>query len=96
MKLLEMKAKTRVSTSEVETIKAKGPKLPTFEEGKDEMDSYLHRFERYATAQNWKPEVWATHLSALLKGRALDVYALLPSEKALDYNELKKVPFETI
>ena len=53
------------------------------------MDSYLHRFKHYATAQLWK-EVWATHLSALLKGRALDVYALLPVEKALDYNELKK------
>ena len=92
IKLLEMKVKTGVSTSEVETIKAKGPKLSAFEEGKDEMDSYLHRFERYATAKNWKPEVWATHMSALLKGRALDVYALLPSEKALDYNELKS-PF---
>ena len=65
MELLEMKAKTGVSTSEVETIKAKGPKLPAFEEGKDEMDSYLHRFERFAIAQNWKPEVWATHLSAI-------------------------------
>ena len=28
-----MKAKTGVSISEVETIKAKGPKLPAFEEG---------------------------------------------------------------
>ena len=26
----------------------------------------------------------------MLKGRVLDVYALLPSDKALDYNELKK------
>ena len=38
-----MKAKTRVSTFEVVTIKAKGPKLPAFEEGKDEMYSYLNR-----------------------------------------------------
>ena len=38
-----MKAKTGVSTFEVETIKAKGPKLPAFEEGKDEMYSYLNR-----------------------------------------------------
>ena len=30
-----------------------------------------------------------TSLSALLKGHALDVYALLPSDKALDYNALK-------
>ncbi|XP_062584037.1 uncharacterized protein LOC134245806 isoform X2 [Saccostrea cucullata] len=33
--------------------------------------------------------MWAVNLSALLKGRALDVYALLPQEKALDYAALK-------
>lgn len=90
MEVLEFKVKSGVSTVDSEMIKPKGPKLPVFDEGKDEMDSYLHRFERYATAQNWKHELWATHLSALLKGRALDVYALLPSDKALDYNELKR------
>ena len=34
-----------------QTIKAKSPRIPAFNEGKDEMDSYLLRFERYATAQ---------------------------------------------
>ena len=34
--------------------------------------------------------VWATHLSGLLKGRALDIFALLPSEKVLECNELKR------
>ena len=58
-------------------------------EGKDEMDSYLLRFERYATAQKWKKEDWATNLSALLKGKALDVYALMPVEEALNYDMLK-------
>ena len=29
----------------------KGPKLPPFEEGKDEIDSYIKRFEVYAVAQ---------------------------------------------
>ncbi|MCG7875094.1 MAG: RNase H-like domain-containing protein [Candidatus Thiodiazotropha endolucinida] len=90
MEVLEFRAKSGVSVLESEVVKPKGPKLPAFEEGKDEMDSYLHRFERYAAAQNWKRELWATHLSALLKGRALDVYALLPYEKALDYDELKQ------
>ena len=37
-------------------ITAKTPKIPAFDEGKDEMDSYLLRFERYATAQKWKKE----------------------------------------
>ncbi|XP_041375943.1 uncharacterized protein LOC121388603 [Gigantopelta aegis] len=35
-------------------------------------------------------EMWATHLSVLLKGRALDVYASMPSEQALNYNNLKE------
>ena len=72
-----------------ETIKAKVPKIPAFNEGKDEMDSYLLRFERYATAQKWEPETWATGLSALLQGKALDVYALMPKEDALNYDKLK-------
>ena len=70
-------------------ITAKTPKIPAFDEGKDEMDSYLLRFERYATAQKWKKEDWATNLSALLKGKALDVYALMPVEEALNYDMLK-------
>ena len=70
-------------------VTAKTPKIPAFDEGKDEMDSYLLRFERYATAQKWKKEDWATSLSALLKGKALDVYALMPVEEALNYDMLK-------
>ena len=68
---------------------AKAPKIPAFNEGKDEMDSYLLRFERYATAQKWEPDTWATGLSALLQGKALDVYALMPKEDALNYDKLK-------
>ena len=89
MELLELKLKGGVSVVEKSVPKPKGPKIPPFEEGKDEMDSYLHRFERYALAQSWNKDLWATHLSALLKGKALDVYALLPSDQALDYDALK-------
>lgn len=84
--ILDVKSKVKVCT---DTAPVRGPKIPPFEEGKDEIDSYLKRFEVYATAQKWDPELWATHLSALLKGRALDVYALMPPERALDYDELK-------
>ena len=52
---------------------ARDPKLPYFEESKDKMDSYLSTFEKYATANKWDKNVWAAYLSALLKGRALDV-----------------------
>ena len=53
------------------------------------MDSYLRRFERYAEVQRWHTDSWATTLSALLKDRALDVYALLPPVEASNYQALK-------
>ena len=58
--------------------KPRGPKMSSFDE-KDDMDSYLHRFERYAELQGWKRETRAIYLAALLKGTALGVYARLPS-----------------
>ena len=30
------------------------PNLPMFIDGKDEMDSYLERFERFARSNNWE------------------------------------------
>ena len=68
---------------------ARDPKLPYFGESKDKMDSYLSRFEKYATANKWDKNVWAAYLSALLKGRALDVYDRLSTEDAADYDKLK-------
>ena len=68
---------------------ARDPKLPYFEESKNKMDSYLSRFEKYATANKWDRNVWAAYLSALLKGRALDVYDRLSTEDAADYDKLK-------
>ena len=86
---LERLEAQKALTQPRETIKAKAPKIPAFNEGKDEMISYLLRFERYATAQKWEPDTWATGLSALLQGKALDVYALMPKEDALNYDKLK-------
>ena len=68
---------------------ARDPKLPYFVESKDKMDSYLSRFEKYATANEWKKSIWAAYLSALLKGRALDVYGRLSVDDAADYEKLK-------
>ena len=39
---------------------AKTPKIPAFDENQNEMDSYILRFERYATAQRWKKGQRAT------------------------------------
>ena len=68
---------------------ARDPKLPYFDESKDKMDSYLSRFEKYATANKWDKTVWAAYLSALVKGRVLDVYDRLSTEDAVDYDKLK-------
>ena len=81
------------ATAESETgnkLRVKGPKIPPFEESRDAIDAYLHRFEIYAKAQKWKPSDWAVYLSALLKGRALEVYARLPEAEITDYDKLKQ------
>ena len=51
------------------------------------------RFERYA-AQKWKKEDWDTSLRTLLKGKALDVYAFMSVEKALNNDMLKAALFK--
>jgi len=67
----------------------KRPKMTAFDE-RDDVDSYLHRFERYAELQGWKKTAWAIYLAALLKRKALDVYARLPTKQAQDYDKLKE------
>ena len=69
--------------------RAKAPKLPSFVDGKDDLDAYLQRFERFATTAKWEKAGWATKLSALLSGRALDVYSRLSEEAASDYDKMK-------
>ena len=71
-------------------VMAKAPKLPVFNDVKDDLDAYLQRFERYALCQNWKLENWAINLSALLSGKALDVYSRLSVSDANDYDKLKE------
>lgn len=71
------------------TDRVKGPKLPCFDQDKDNMDSYLARFEHYAEAHKWSRDQWSLHLSALLKGKALDVHSRLPTADSSDYDKLK-------
>ena len=71
-------------------VKVKLPKLTPFNEAKDDIDSYLFRFERYVKAQNLKQEDWAMSLSALLSGDALEVYRRLGKDDSDSYDKLKK------
>ncbi|MEW8548415.1 MAG: hypothetical protein AB2693_33340, partial [Candidatus Thiodiazotropha sp.] len=71
-------------------LRAKIPKLPPFNEKHDNMDAYLKRFERFAENAGWAKKNWATNLSALVQGKALDVYSRLSPADALDYDKLKE------
>ena len=65
------------------------PKLPYFVDGKDNIDSYLARFETYAHYMNWPLERYSLCLSSLLTGKALDVLAKIPQSLVHDYEHLK-------
>ena len=69
---------------------AKSPKLPSFIDEKDELDSYLLLFECYTENASWEKDTWAIKLSALLTGRAMDVYTRMSDADASDYDKLKK------
>ena len=69
--------------------RAKAPKLPSFVDGKDDLDAYLQRFKRFAETAKWKKDGWASKLSALLSGRALEVYSRLSEEAAKDYDKVE-------
>ena len=69
---------------------AKRPRLPAFMDGKDDLDSYLERFERFAKTSKWPEVEWATNLSALLSGHALEIYSRMGEEEAVDYKQVKQ------
>ena len=68
----------------------RSPKLPYFDEHTDKMDSYLTRFESYALSNKWDPSMWASYLSALLKGCALEVFVRLSRDDQSDYGQIKE------
>ena len=86
MELLKLRAATGVSKSEVGS-KSLRPKLPKFEEHKDDMNAYI---ERFARSQGWREDTWAVSPSSLLTGKGLEVYTSMPPEQADDYPALKK------
>ena len=95
MELQAQQAQAQVTASSATTPPprnkdAKSPKLPSFIDEKDELDSYLLRFERYAENASWEKDTWAIKLSALLTGRAMDVYTRMSDADASDYDKLKK------
>ena len=93
--ILELKAQQAKDTGNAkadESVKIVPPKvkIPAYQEHRDNLDAYISRFERYATSQAWPKKEWAVSLSALLQGKALDVYARMSPDEANDYSKLKQ------
>ena len=65
------------------------PPLPSFVDKKNNLDEYFLRFERYASVAKWNRSTWATQLSPLLTGKAVEVYNRLSPEEAMNYERLK-------
>ena len=90
MKKLELESLSHSGGTKGAESTARFPKLPYFDEKTDQMDSYLTRFESYATACKWDPAMWALYLSALLKGRALEVFVRLSKDDQSDYEQIRE------
>ncbi|KAJ8032658.1 hypothetical protein HOLleu_26239 [Holothuria leucospilota] len=71
----QSQGEVNISGGTSHAYRAKAPKLPRFNEGTDDLDAYLQRFERYSRNQGWDRKEWATNLSALLHGKALDIHS---------------------
>ena len=99
MEFQAQQAQAQATTSSVTTRiprnkDAKAPKLPpSFIDEKDELDSYLLRFERYAENGSWMKITWAIKLSALLTEEAMDIFSKMSDADANDYCKLKKEHF---
>ena len=63
--------------------------LPMFEEEKDDLDTYISRFERTCVMYGVRSTDWSTQLARLLKGTALEVYQRIPEESFSSYDVLK-------
>lgn len=71
------------------TSLGKSPRLPSLDDKRDDVASYISRFERHAKASGWHESDWATHLGALLSGKALEVYSRMDEADAKDFKKLR-------
>ena len=63
--------------------------LSSFVNGQGNLHEYLSRFEMYADVAEWDKRIWATTLSRLSRGKAVESYNKLFPEEAMDCNCLK-------
>ena len=89
----KMKAQANTSPAATPTPRnkvAESPKLSSFIDGKDELESYLLCFKSFAENASWEKNTWAIRVSALLTGRAMEVYNRISDTNANDYDKVNK------
>ncbi|GFO29310.1 reverse transcriptase [Plakobranchus ocellatus] len=69
---------------------AQRPKVPPLHDP-SQVDLYLKRFERHATAFGWPESEWASCLSNLLQDEALSIFLSLSPAEGSDYQAVKRV-----
>lgn len=89
IRLEELRKENKTGPTPKPVSKPNIPPLPVFQDGKDDIDSYLSRFERYASCVGWDKADWALAVSALLSGKALDIISRLTTGQANDYDVVK-------
>ncbi|GFR60910.1 hypothetical protein ElyMa_001835200 [Elysia marginata] len=55
-----VKEETVGNASRFNDASAKHPKLPHFQDGKDDLDIWLTRFERFAESNSWSRDTWSS------------------------------------
>src|SRR5215469_5907809 len=91
IRILELQQRTNQHHEEEDVLThCKKFQLPNFLDGKDDIDSFLERFERIAEDNGWGRESWSSKLCTLLTGRAMEVFTKMSRDDAKDYDKLKK------
>lgn len=82
----------KFSTSETRddsSFKRPKPQLGKFQEGVDDVESYLSCFEGAATAAGWPKEIWGAQLVGLLAGDGQRAVKVLTQKQKEDYQKVK-------
>ena len=87
----EKKASDSTSTASGRTVRVNLPPLPTFsgDESKgdeDSFDRWIRKLEKYAELEQWSDREKLLQLELRLKGRAEQVFNVLPKESVCDFS----------
>ena len=90
IKEMELQAQQAEATTSSATTPPPRNKDANLYRQEGRLDSYLLCFECYTENASWEKYTWAVKLSALLTGRAMDVYTRMSDTDAIDYDKVKK------